>query len=453
MSDYVPSLPGLEKRRSTGTSDALQYYWSASAGERSSSFSSSLGISPTIESSPRPGILGSPYTLSPNPPLHETKSSISLRELVEQEAQHERRSGGSNSNSMGEPPKILEEDPRDSYPSNMLRNPDMASSTGPSNRRIHLVSYSSDSMSALASQPSIPSSMHDITPPSPSSSHSADSEYSLVEDEPAPHLSAPPPRDASTVRMSRANQGNRRGLVDADGNLGALFDRPSYGPPTPLERSWESPTPISPAIVSPEDVWRTPTQSNMMERAQQQKSIAGGWSAPGSPHGDNDRTPRNSLPGVNRSDKKVDKMLAQQGGRLLFVAPPDVSRRSLDELQRDISGLGLESRGTRPRIGLSVNSSVSLAMSSDEPDTPHSAPAHKTSFDALDIGGDTKGRVRPTSLLPPVSPLKTSSQQSFPPYNNNNNNRLTPTRNRSDSPSVSPSRSPEPPPKSELRRA
>jgi hypothetical protein len=118
----------------------------------------------------------------------------------------------------------------------------------------------------------------------------------------------------------------------------------------------------------------------------------------------------------------------------------------LDDLQRDITGLGLDSRrGARgARVGLSVNSSAA-GLSMDEPDTPHSAPAHKTTFDNIVTDGDKGGRVRPTSLLPtPTTPLDSSSQHTFP-------DRRVPSRTAS--PALSAGRSPEPPPKSQLRRA
>jgi hypothetical protein len=375
----------------------------------------------------------SPYTLSPPTQLHEENSSISLRELVEQEARHEQQQQLHRQHCRGD---STEEDASNyGQYNNMLRNPDMASSAGPSNRRIHLISYSSDSMSALASQPSFNSvtSMRDMDRPSSrSSSRSADSEYSLVEDDATPVESLPPAplRDISGTRQSRGS--NRpRGMMDTEGSLNVLLD-PSFEE-WAHQRIWDTPTPISPPIVSPQE-WRTPTQTEQRDR--DFKSSSGGWSSPY----DLDRTPRNSMPAPSptraspsRTDKSSSKI---PGGRLLFVAPPDVSRRSLDELQRDIHGLGLDSRSGRgTRVGLSVNNSAPL---SDEPEAPHSAPVNKTTFGNIDMDLKVaKGRTRPMSLLPPsTTPLDSPRSSS-----------------RNASPIRSPGLTPQPPPKSELRRA
>lgn len=414
----------LNRRSIGGTSEALQYYWSESAGERSSSFSSSLGKSPLNSTLPA---LGSPYSLNPQPLLHEARSNISLRELVEEEAAEERLRIRPDERDMS-----MSFEDGDPY---TPRDRDRVSSAGPSNRRIHLVSYSSDSMSAMASEPSMPSSIRDMVPSSPSSSHSAESKYSLIEEDVTGSTAIAPvqvPRREND--NARRYEAHRHGVVDTDGHLGVLLD-PSFEE-WAHQRSWDQSTPTSPAIVSPQEVWRTP-QPEVLERSQMSPMD---WPAR-SPH-DADVTPRNSSH-IPRSTSRFDNK-ALSGGRLLFVASPDVSRRSIDDLQRDIAGLGLDGQ-KRGRIGLSVNSSAALQQAIDDADTPRSAPAHKTAFDDNDLGGD-KGRVRPTSLLPPpTTPLETPTNVLEQQLNLR-------TNVGSASPAISSSRSPELPPKSELRR-
>lgn len=246
--------PGDPKRRSTGASDALQYYWSSSAGERASSTGSSFGMSP-IDSSPRPNILSSPYTLSPHPILHEERSHRSLRELVQEEEEEDRRriigSSDGNSTIRGKAssssttnPNVAGTtwDPRFSdatevdRPERRERTHGMertrllipegengSSDAGPgSNRHIHLISYSSDgSMSALASGPSVPSSLNKLSPGTPGSpSNSSESEYSFLDDDPV----APPRREEQRASTIARNQQHRHGVVDADGELHVLLD-------------------------------------------------------------------------------------------------------------------------------------------------------------------------------------------------------------------------------------
>lgn len=76
----------LAKRRSTGasgTSEALQYYWSSSAGGRSDSVASSLGgLTSPLEPNTAHTVLSSPYSISPNPLLQHSRSQASFQEVV-----------------------------------------------------------------------------------------------------------------------------------------------------------------------------------------------------------------------------------------------------------------------------------------------------------------------------------------------------------------------------------
>lgn len=466
MSDYSTSVSdggplSGPNRRSTGASEALQYYWSASAGERSASVSSSLGMSP-IDSSPRPGQLGSPYSLSPHPVLHEAKSAVSLRELVQQEAEYEHEQGRTPAPWEVEMGTHL---PDMSYSGGSLgglsdlrereRERDSASSStmGQSNRHIHLVSYSSDgSMSRMASGTSVPS-IQNVTPPSPSrSSLSGESEYSLLEEDMTGTTAMPRRNDPVEVRQSRLPphpdlQSHRLGVIDTNGDLGmgALLD-PSFDEWT-QQRPWResgnasprSPVVQSSPLQSPTEIWSTPTQGAPALRSP--IAPVGSWTRSSSPgNSSNDRTPRNSTqsPRTPRQNKSFRPLTS---GRLLFVAPPDVSPGSLDALQREYAGMNLKHGG---RLG---GLSVRTYGPNDEPDMPHSAPASRTAFGDIELPGSGPfGRVRPTSLLPPpTTPLESTSSPKLPQQ------LAIPSPRSSPKPMIR--LSPEPPPKSELRRA
>lgn len=390
-----------------------------------------------IDSSSSSSMLTSPYTLSPHPlaPAHpnmspmmiHAKSDVSLQELVEQEEEQARLRaaavlGDTSHDHFGGLP-----DPR-IQAGLVHRDPGAGSEAGQSNRRIHLVSYPSDG--------SIPRAVEN--PPSPTSSNSGESEYSLPDDSgeierPAPRrgLDSPAqvqqqPQQRTSARGSPMAQ-RPRGLVDTEGKLGMLLD-PSFEE-WAHQRTWEdaaksapiSPSPIDATSPTSTDRWHTPS-SGLIDRRRR-----GSPTRTPSPR---DRTPRSStLSG--RSSTQTPRASLPESGRLLFVAPADVSRRSIDELEREVSGLGLDTtRGSR--VGLSI-----LGKDDVDPEMPRSAPALKTAFGDISLP-ETR---RPTSLLPSVnmaSPgLPSTTKLALP----------------SGDPSVNARRSPEPPPRSELRKA
>lgn len=466
MSDYAASMPdgplpaGMASRRSTGASEALQYYWSASAGGRSGSVSSSLGMSP-IDSSPRNG-LASPYSVSSHPPLHETKSALSLRELVQQEAdfEHERSRSSRNLGSwdeltvsehhnMGRLPDVGMLREREREARDLGSSPNM----GQTNRHIHLVSYPSDgSVSGMASGSSI-----DVTPPSPSrSSLSGDSEYSLLEDD-VTGATALPGRNVAEVRSSRPQphlQTHRRGLVDATGDMGILLD-PSFEE-WAHQRAWaENPSPTSPLVTST-DMWSTPTQgASHQDPHRAPTSPADGWArsspSPGNRTHSNDRTPRNSTQSPRTPRERTTFKAATGSGRLLFVGPPDVSRRSLDALQREYTDMRLDGvHGSRSGLAVLAAGPHGSHHEDKAGHAPRSAPAIKTAFGDIELPlGSGDRRTRHTSLLPPpTTPLESTSASttlSMPPQ------LAIPSPRQS--PRSTPRLSPEPPPKSELRKA
>lgn len=457
ISEYGATVPdphghgGLPNRQSSGTSEALQYYWSSSAGgQRSGSISSQLGMSP-IEPSTSSQLLGSPYSLSPHPPpvspetMFKHSSSVSLHDLVAQEAEQERlRVAGAFSDAP-------EDDRTHHHAVPRVRVEGEASQAGPSNRHIHLVSYSSDgSMDRLASLATADND--DALRSSSPTSNSGESEYSLPDENADVHRRSlvatghPPnellPRELHPKpRQPSARSSERpRGLVDTDGKLDVLLD-PSFeewahqrvwadegrqsplAPVTGPAAAVGSDSPLSPQ--APEQ-WHTPTSSIFERRQHMSPSWSARTPSPGKLH--EDLTPRNSTQTLRGSGSK----LPGARGRMLFVAPPDMSRQSLDDLEREGNESSSSSRYTGSRV-LSV-----AGQDGDDLEAPRSAPPHQTSFQ--DIGMPVEDRRRPTSLLPSVqmvSPnLPRSSRLSAP----------------SDHPEDLERRSPEPPPRSERRK-
>jgi hypothetical protein len=218
------------------------------------------------------------------------------------------------------------------------------------------------------------------------------------------------------------SQARPRGLVDAEGRLDVLLD-PSFEE-WAHQRAWDGEHKSSSAPISPTDAaapgaasdrWHTPVTSLLDRRR-----------AARTPSPPSDRTPRSSTLSA-RSGTQTPRASLPKSGRLLFVAPADVSRRSIDALEREarhVNGLGLDTtRGSR--VGLSI-------MAKDDPEMPHSAPAIKTGFG--DIGlPETR---RPTSLLPSAH-MSSPARKLGPPNGD---------------PALNARRSPEPPPRSELRK-
>ncbi|GMK56626.1 hypothetical protein CspeluHIS016_0304660 [Cutaneotrichosporon spelunceum] len=417
LSEYSSTFPAHdapdEARRSTSASDALQYYWSSSAGERNGSVGSNIGL-PPIDTSSSSNILASPYSLSSahslaplsTPPMMaHRKSELSLRELVADEEEQARlraaAADGASTGCNGPLP-----DPRNVMP----RDHDV-SATGQSNRHIHLVSYPSDS--------SLQSGGHHRQS-SRGSSNSGESVYSDS------GRSGPSGRDEQPTLRHRSpmSQQCSRGLVDREGRLGMSLD-PSFEERA-HRRAWDgseqnsSSAPISPsdeaAPGAASDKWHTPV-TGLLDRRQATR-------IPSSPA---DRTPRNSTMST-RSGTRTPRSSLAKSERLLFVASPDVSKHSINELEREargVNGPGLDTT-RRGRLGLSV-----LANEHDT-EVPHSAPAIKTGFG--DIGVPEPRR--PTSLLP-AAHMRTPARHTLSPPDGD--------------PALNVRRSPEPPPRSELR--
>ncbi|BEI90311.1 uncharacterized protein CcaverHIS019_0303810 [Cutaneotrichosporon cavernicola] len=412
LSEYSVTVPDLDApggaRRSTSASDALQYYWSSSAGERSGSVGSNLALSPIdLPSSSHiltsPYSLSSPHSLAPlstSPMMAHHKSDVSLRDLVAEEQEQGRQRAAAANGASTEYNAPLE-DPRRSVP----RDHDV-SSAGQSNRHIHLVSYPSDG--------SLQSAAHHRRS-SRASSNSGESEYSDCERD-------DPPEKPIQRRTSPMSQQRPRGLVDAEGRLDVMLD-PSFEE-WAHQRAWDggenksSSAPISPSDAAApgaaSDRWHTPV-TTLLERRRATRTP--------SPQGD--RTPRNSAP----SGTQTPRASLPKSGRLLFVASPEVSRRSIDALEREaraVDGLGLDTtRGSR--LGLSI-----LANEHDS-EMPHSAPAIKTGFGDILLPEPR----RPTSLLPSVQ-MRSQARHTLRPPNSDAG--------------LNARRSPEPPPRSELRK-
>lgn len=366
-----------------------------------------------------------------------TKSDVSLQELVDQEEEQARLKAAAlfpNAPELQQPRYDELPDPRTA--GLVHRDPGTGSGTGSSNRRIHLVSYPSDgSIPRVSDQP-----------PSPSSSNSGESEYSLPDESgelPAqqqqrrqfdsPSLSQPP-QLRSPGRVSPMQR--PRGMVDTEGRLDVLLDpsfeewahQRAWDPPNGTEKPSSEPIPPAPAPVAsqgvPDGDWRTPS-ATLLDRRRRVGSPVMRTPSPG-----RDRTPRNSnLSG--RSGTHTPRASLPKSGRLLFVAPADVSRNSIDALEREVNGLSYDKK-SGSRVGLSI-----LGKDLDDPDMPRSAPAVKTDFGDIGIP-ETR---RPTSLLPSVtvpSPGHPSTTKLAPPPEG--------------SPVMNARRSPEPPPRSELRK-
>lgn len=395
--------------------------------------------------SPNPNhLLSSPYSLSPHPIamspsalLHQHSSNLSLHELVTHEAEQERlRAAGAFSDAPDEAGRY--EELADQHVMPRVRE---SSEAGPSNRHIHLVSYPSDGSVSQMGSRSHP--YNNNTPPSPSGSNSGESEYSLPDDsmetqravpnfrrnELLPREMNPKPRQPSARSSERP-----RGLVDTDGKLDVLLD-PSFEEwahqrvwadgggealPSPTAASSGALGNGSPRSPNAPEQWHTPTSSLFERRRHMSPSTWNGRTP--SPGQQDDRTPRNSTQTLRGSGSR----LSGPKGRTLFISP-DVPRRSLDELERDVQELSLHKGSPRPAINLD-----------DDADLPHSAPPHKTSFGDLESAEDKR---RPTSLLPSV--------QMPSPDPSGRSTQLSPPGS---DPVGLERRSPEPPPRSERRK-
>ncbi|KAL7420689.1 hypothetical protein Q5752_004640 [Cryptotrichosporon argae] len=308
-----PLSPALSTTDPREASEALRYYWSSEAGAGARSSQSSLGVSPPLSTSTSGRLGSSPYSISA-PPSY-LPSSRSHLDLV-----GERR---------GSAPPTPPDRPR------MLYADSAESDAGPSNRRIHVVSYPSSS--SLGDSPSLSDSSH----------YSGDDV----------------PREAQSVtEPTMDNHPNSRASFMSAATTATMIERDD------------------------DAVHRTPTQPSMAQVRDDLRLYG--------------LTPRSS----------VDAQTARPT-QLAFVAPPDVSRRSLDALGREVAARRVD---TWPVI--------------DE--APHSAPPQQTAF-GMGRSDDDKVKGRDGML----SPFR---------YD-----RSTPTRELR---SKSPGRSPEPPPRSELRK-
>lgn len=283
---------------------------------------------------------------------------------------------------------------------------------GPSNRRIHVVSYPSDqSVPQLNSQRQ--DSMHDERSPG-GYSHSSNSHYSSSE-------------------MSSDNESFG---FDVDGTALKGLLGPDAGRDWGRSGSRIEVRESVDSSITVMDAHATPVPPSQRERFDFNPPTLNYppshydpylRSPPISPNKD-DRTPTLGGPVVS-------------SGRLAFVAPPDASKRSLNALESE-----MQASESRERMGMVVND-----------DVPRSAPHTQTdfgiNFDKDDEDGEdtVKGKGRHRMTLP-SSASATSAVSDH----------LASTPNREDEPprrdslsvrdaNTSPNKSPQPPPRSTLR--
>lgn len=538
LSDYGPAtLPDpstLTKRRSTGASEALQYYWSSSAGGRSESISSSLGtLASPLETSTSHTVLSSPYSISPNPLLSDGKSlsQMSFQEVI---VGGESPKGTRGLQLVAEPdstddlnttmqasstPSKLPTPPpaqASSQPPPSAYNARSASSTltsttsrrslpmipdagitphgaqntshpthtmhshhqpqrlphlpspSPSPQPAMTVDSGSDTIRSTSTRrkrpplPPIPTSTPQTSspassysshshrrlpsrPPSRPDSESGESQYS-VDDSPAPVPPSLIRRDTAIQDELARLHSHRKGMVDMDGDIDVLLD------PTFDEwahqggGNWNKALPDSAASTIAEKLV-TPTQEVANERGDRPRvavntdltewgktpSPRSADSGEKTPQGSTDMLAKPSKPSpVSSNSSSKGRLSVRPGGSAPGSDGPD-SRRSTPSQSSSSSRNASGGRQEQPRR-LSANQH-------EEPETPHSAPAHKTSFGDLRLPG------RPASLLPAakVDPPRRSQSLDKPEV-------LMSVKQQSSSPQQPPRRSPDPPPRSELRQ-
>lgn len=314
------------KRRSTDTASLDDYYFSSLAGVGASSSTSSLAMSPGPSN---PLMFGNGPThsavdLSRDPSAQGiNQDTASLRGLINQEEES------------ASPHDYLPSLPRPPFSHQHSSD----SQTGPSNRRIQIVSYPSDQ--------SIPQYSHQDERSPGGYSHSSASHYS----------------------SSELSSDNESFGFDVDGNplghplhglLGQGVDWSRSASRVEVRESVDSAFTVM-------DNSSTPMPPSQRDRFGLSPTT---YTPPTSPN-HNDRTPTLGGPVIS-------------SGRLAFVAPPDTSQRSLNSLESEMKASG---------------SSERMVMLNDE---PRSAPPTQTdfgiNFDKLDEEGEDtiKGRNRMT---------------------------------------------------------
>lgn len=551
LSDYGPAtLPDpstLAKRRSTGASEALQYYWSSSAGGRSESFSSSLGtLASPLETSSSHTVLSSPYSISPNPLLHDGKShsQMSFQEVIvggespkgtrglqlvaepdsTDDLNTTMQATSMPSNRPTPPPPGSSQPPPSAYNAHSASStitstsrrslpmiPDagitphgaqntshpthtMHSHHQPPQRLPHLPSPSPSPQPPIAAQmtvdsgsdtirststrrkrpplPPIPTSTPQTSspassysshshrrlpsrPPSRPDSESGESQYS-VDDSPAPIPPSLVRRDTAIQDELARLHSHRKGMVDMNGDIDVLLD------PTFDEwahqggGNWNKAQPGSAASTIAEKLV-TPTQEMANERGDRPHVAVNTdlreWGKTPSPRSadSGEKTPQGSTevlvkpsPVSSNNSSKGRLSVRPAGGSAPGSTPgsdgPD-SRRSTPS---QASGSGRNANGGRQERPRRLSASPQ-----EEPETPHSAPAYKTSFGDLRLPG------RPASLLPAakVDPPRRSQSLDKPEVLMSiKQQQQQQQRQQSPSPQLPPRRSPDPPPRSELRQ-
>ncbi|ORY25841.1 hypothetical protein BCR39DRAFT_278715 [Naematelia encephala] len=278
--------PGLLRRRSTDTSGGLDYYWSSLAGAGPNSSSSSLAISP----SPSIAFGSSPGT-SGLPPRSKSQLSLSSLKQVDATLQSQARLPVSND------------------------------TAGPSNRRIHVVSYPSTD--------SVPISRDHVR-----LSSGADSESSSYSPSDALMSRSLDSSDASPVDY-RGFFGSHEGeaktpLMDPSEDTEYAKQEFGHGHGHRFDEARESVA--SGSTFKPETTdegdtsqHKTPMPPPWQERPDLQAPPRFTQYAPTSPN--HQTTPTRS---------SASSHYTPSSGRLAFVAPADVSRSSLDALEREV---------------------------------------------------------------------------------------------------------------------
>lgn len=420
---HLPPLGHGIKRRSTDTASLDEYYFSSLAGVGASSSTSSLAMSPdnsngllSFGTSPTPSIVD--LSRGPSSQGHirglgqgqgqgqGSRSHASLRDLINQE--------GESMSLSTSPTDHLSTLPRPPFSHQVSSDSQGPVDPGPSNRRIHVVSYPSDpSVPRINPQRQDSSATDDDRSPGGYSQSSA-SHYSSSE------LSS----DNESFGFD-VDGGALRGLLGPEaerewGRSGSRIEvRESVDSSITVMDNHTTPMPTDNMdrfeLHPPHFSYPDPHQSrgqNLSPRYQTQTS-------PTSPK--NDRTPTIGGPVIS-------------SGRLAFVAPPDTSKRSLSALQSE-----MQASSSRERMDVVVNDAA-----------PKSAPPTQSDFGQIkegdEDGEDTiKGRNRMT--LPLSASSAFFAEQVVTP------DKEAPRR---DSLSVkdtnaSPNKSPQPPPRSTLR--
>ena len=353
-SQYFPRRPGQPPRRPSSV--GLDYYWSSAAGNGPSSSTSSLASS---HASPT-----SPYQL-----LHaqmRSKSHMSLKELIEQEAAVSAAQGmaaGQGAGAMGDVPQ-----PRPPLYSHWSDSTD----PGPSNRRIHIVSYPSSSSGNLPmASPVGGLGMDDEPSPVSTSSKYSDSERGIDSlrmntlDTTSGHSGHSP----IDTKLDFSRSWSQDGIP--------VTSSPIDGPDNNHDPDHVRASMTSEATFREGSQDLTAAQHELLMRTPVAPVWSDNPSAPGYPASGrtrHDRQPAEDhspiTPGVDTTPTRAVQPRELQtlpgGGRLAFVAPPDVSRKSIVALEREV-----EASDNKDKMRIQVEG---------RDEVPQSAPAWQGEF-------------------------------------------------------------------------